>query len=128
MKQPKWIDTIDAVDRWEPGYWVARGWDREGRMQVTSVVDTVQSSGGVTSAGGIAHAGAKGISSVEVRVDDGAWRSASLREPLSETTWTIWRADLPPEPGDHVVSVRSYASDGTPQAGTLHTRRTGFKP
>jgi DMSO/TMAO reductase YedYZ molybdopterin-dependent catalytic subunit len=128
MKQPKWIERIDAVDRWEPGYWVARGWDREGRMQATSVVDTVHSSGGVTSAGGIAHAGARGISKVEARVDDGAWRSASLREPLSETTWTIWRADLPSEPGDHVVSVRSYAGDRTPQAGTLHSRHTGSKP
>ena len=128
MKQPKWIERIDAVDRWEPGYWVARGWDREGRMQATSVVDTIHSSGPVTSAGGIAHAGAKGISNVEVRVDDGAWRTASLREPLSETTWTIWRADLLSEPGDHVVAVRSYAGDGTRQAGTLHTRRTGSKP
>ncbi len=128
MKQPKWIERIDAVDHWEPGYWVARGWDREGRMQATSVVDTVHSSGRVTSVGGIAHAGAKGISKVEVRVDDGAWRSASLREPLSETTWTIWRADLPSASGDHIVTVRSYEEDGALQAGTLHSRHTGSTP
>jgi DMSO/TMAO reductase YedYZ molybdopterin-dependent catalytic subunit len=29
MKQPKWIDSIEATDHWEPGYWVVRGWDRE---------------------------------------------------------------------------------------------------
>jgi hypothetical protein len=28
MKQPKWIESIEATDRWEPGYWVERGWDR----------------------------------------------------------------------------------------------------
>jgi len=28
MKQPKWIDSIDAIDHWEPGYWKQRGWDR----------------------------------------------------------------------------------------------------
>jgi DMSO/TMAO reductase YedYZ molybdopterin-dependent catalytic subunit len=128
MKQPKWIERIDAADRWEPGYWVARGWDREGRMQATSVVDTVHTSASGASAGGIAHAGARGISKVEARVDEGAWRNASLREPLSETTWTIWRADLQSEAGDHVVTVRSYAGDGTPQAGTLHTRRASAKP
>ena len=97
MKQPKWIEPIDVVDRWEPGYWVARGWDREGRMQATSVVDAINTTGNGASVGGIAHAGARGISKVEVRVDDGEWRGARLREPLSDTTWVIWRADLPSE-------------------------------
>jgi DMSO/TMAO reductase YedYZ molybdopterin-dependent catalytic subunit len=27
MKQPKWIESIEAPDHWEPGYWVERGWD-----------------------------------------------------------------------------------------------------
>ena len=33
MKQPKWIESIEATDHWEPGYWVVRGWDREARMK-----------------------------------------------------------------------------------------------
>jgi DMSO/TMAO reductase YedYZ molybdopterin-dependent catalytic subunit len=41
MKQPKWIESIEAIDHWEPGYWVVRGWDREARMKATSVIDTV---------------------------------------------------------------------------------------
>ena len=122
MKQPKWIERIDVVDRWEPGYWVARGWDREGRMEATSVVDAVNGA----SIGGIAHAGARGISKVEVRVDDGAWHGASLRAPLSDTTWVIWRADLPSASGDRVVTVRCNEGDGTPQAGSLHTKRVRF--
>ncbi len=36
MKQPKWIESIEAIDHWEPGYWVARNWDREARMKATS--------------------------------------------------------------------------------------------
>jgi hypothetical protein len=43
--------------------------------------------------GGIAHARARGIARVEVRVDDGPWPEASLRTPLSELTWRIWRYD-----------------------------------
>src|SRR6185436_8252554 len=41
MKQPKWITTIEAVDSWEPGWWVRRGWDREAIMEATSVIDTI---------------------------------------------------------------------------------------
>ena len=128
MKQPKWIEAIDVIDRWEPGYWVVRGWDREGRMNTTSVVDvgtTAPDASGrrLASVGGIAHAGARGISRVEVRLDDGEWRDARLRDPLSETTWVVWRANLPSETDDHIVTVRSYEGDGTSQTGPLHSKR-----
>ena len=131
MKQPKWIETIDVIDRWEPGYWVVRGWDREGRMKTTSVVDAVHagtaapdpSGRRLASAGGIAHAGARRISRVEVRVDQGEWRDARLRDPLSETTWVVWRADLPSAAGDHIVTVRSHEGDGRSQTGPLHSKR-----
>jgi sulfite oxidase len=119
MKQPKWIVALEATDHWEPGYWVARGWDREGRMKATAVVDVAASG----RAGGIAHAGARGVSQVEARVDDGEWQQADLREPLSATTWVLWRATLPMPPGEHVISVRCYEGDGTPQTSGVHTKR-----
>jgi hypothetical protein len=128
MKQPKWIEAIDVIDRWEPGYWVVRGWDRDGRMNATSVVDVattaLDASGRrLVSVGGIAHAGARRISRVEVRLDDGEWRDARLRDPLSDTTWVIWRADLPTGAGDHIVTVRGVAGDGASQPGPLHRKR-----
>ena len=75
MKQPKWIESIEATDRWEPGYWVVRGWDQVARMKATSVIDTVAANMPVMDAsgrtlvpiGGIAHAGARGISKVELQ-------------------------------------------------------------
>jgi DMSO/TMAO reductase YedYZ molybdopterin-dependent catalytic subunit len=121
MKQPKWITSITAIDKWEEGYWVARGWDREARMKAASVIDTVAvdpaaSSGGqrVVAVGGIAHAGARGISKVEVSVDDGEWREAQLRAPISGTTWVIWRYDWPFQAGAHTFAVR--CTDGQGQA------------
>ena len=42
MKQPKWIESIEATDHWEPGFWVIRGWDSVARMKATSVIDTVR--------------------------------------------------------------------------------------
>jgi DMSO/TMAO reductase YedYZ molybdopterin-dependent catalytic subunit len=125
MKQPKWIVAIDAVNHWEPGYWVKRGWDRDGRMAATSVVDAVraESSRHGIVAGGIAHAGARQISRVQARVDEEEWHDAQLRDPLATTTWTIWRAELPAGAGPHTVSVRCFDGDGEVQRGPLHSRR-----
>jgi DMSO/TMAO reductase YedYZ molybdopterin-dependent catalytic subunit len=128
MKQPKWIDTMVAIDRWEPGYWVARGWDREGHVATTSVVDVVDVAGiaaGELAAevGGIAYAGSRGVSKVEVRVDEGEWRPAKLRDPLSETTWVVWRAELPVPQGDHAFAVRAFDGQGRPQTAGFHEKR-----
>ncbi|HYY98220.1 MAG TPA: molybdopterin-dependent oxidoreductase, partial [Pyrinomonadaceae bacterium] len=123
MKQPKWIEAIEAIDHAEDGYWVARGWDREARMKATSVIDTIAvdmmvgqaNQNTLVPVGGISHAGARGISKVEVRVDDGEWREAQLRTPLSNLTWVVWRYDWPFQKGKHTFTVRCYDGGGTPQ-------------
>jgi DMSO/TMAO reductase YedYZ molybdopterin-dependent catalytic subunit len=131
MKQPKWIESIEAIDAWEEGYWVRRGWDRDAVMKATSVIDTVAVDMMIVEAddtmlipiGGIAHAGARGISKVEVKVDDGEWVEAQLRDPLSETTWVIWRYDWPFEAGEHTFAVRCAEGDGTPQIEEMASAR-----
>ena len=123
MKQPKWIESIEAIDRPEDGYWVKRGWDREARMKATSVIDTIAadmtqgqaSQPALVAVGGIAHAGARGISKVEVKVDDGEWREAQLRTPLSGLTWVLWRYDWPFQKGKHIFTVRCSDGSGAPQ-------------
>ncbi len=123
MKQPKWIASIEAIDHWDAGYWVVRGWSREARMKATSVIDTVAVQAATTDAsgqrfvpvGGIAHAGARGISKVEIQVDNGNWREAQLRTPLSGLTWVIWRYDMPFQAGEHAFTVRCWDGKGTPQ-------------
>jgi DMSO/TMAO reductase YedYZ molybdopterin-dependent catalytic subunit len=123
MKQPKWIESIEATDHWEPGYWVVRGWDREARMKATSVIDTIAMNMMIAKPaqemrvpiGGIAHAGVRGISKVELRVDNGEWMPAELRTPLSGQTWVVWRYDWPLQRGKHTFTVRCFERDGTPQ-------------
>ena len=122
MKQPKWIVDIEVTDEYEEGYWVERGWDEIARVRATSVIDTVavrdivEADGQrLVPVGGIAFAGARGISGVQVRVDGGPWQDAQLRSPLSETTWVIWRYDWPFAAGDHTFEVRCAEADGTPQ-------------
>jgi hypothetical protein len=58
------------------------------------------------------NAGAKGISRVEIQVDDAPWQAAELREPLSELTWVIWRYDWPFTEGTHWLAVRAYDGQG----------------
>ena len=122
MKQPKWITGIEVVKDYKEGYWVERGWDEVAQVQATSVIDSVavdaayESNGRIiVPVGGIAFAGARGISKVEVRVDGGPWSEALLRSPLSETTWVIWRYDWPFVEGGHEFEVRCVEGDGTPQ-------------
>ena len=122
MKQPKWIISIEVTDEYREGYWVERGWDEVAQVQTTSVIDTVavrnvvdRDGQRLVPVGGIAFAGARGISRVQVRVDGGPWQDAQLRTPLSETTWVIWRYDWPFAAGDHNFEVRCAELDGTPQ-------------
>ncbi|MDX1687446.1 MAG: molybdopterin-dependent oxidoreductase [Candidatus Promineifilaceae bacterium] len=128
MKQPKWIVRMEAIEAWRPGYWVERGWSREARPHIVSVIDTIAedaAENGAVPVGGIAWAGDRGIQKVELQVDDGPWEEAELRKPpLSTLTWVQWRYNWPAEPGSHTLTVR--ATDGT---GTLQTaEETGVRP
>jgi hypothetical protein len=126
MKQPKWIESIEAIDHWEPGYWVERGWNKVAEVHATSVIDTVAVDMTIIGPdhrklvpiGGIAYAGARGISKVEVQTDGGPWEQAELRTPLSQLTWVIWRYNWPYQPGMHTFTVRCYDANGTPQIAT----------
>ncbi len=127
MKQPKWITEIEVVEAYEDGFWVRRNWDRDAIMVTTSVVDVVgvdevyeENGQQFVPVGGIAHAGARSISKVEVKVDEGAWEEAELRDPLSDKTWVLWRYDWPFQSGQHTFSVRAVDGDGNPQ---IETRR-----
>jgi DMSO/TMAO reductase YedYZ molybdopterin-dependent catalytic subunit len=135
MKQPKWITEIEFISGDREGYWVRRGWDKEARVRSTSVIDTVsapvqQGDTTLVPIGGIAWAGARGLSAVEVRVDGGEWVEAELRAPISDRTWQLWRYDWPFAAGTHTFDVRCIEADGTPQidarAGTFPSGATGI--
>jgi len=122
MKQPKWIKRIEAIDHSGPGYWVDRSWSRTALVQTTSVIDVAAvgketRQNGQIPIGGIAYAGDRGISLVEVQVDNGPWEKAELRLPgLSPLTWVQWRFFWKPIAGKHTVRVRATDGMGTIQA------------
>jgi DMSO/TMAO reductase YedYZ molybdopterin-dependent catalytic subunit len=125
MKQPKWLTGLEAVDHAGSGYWVDRGWNEKAIPPVTSVIDAIDANGydpqtGLVPVGGIAYAGARGISKVEVQVDGGVWAPAELRDPpLSPLTWVQWRYLWKAQIGQHTFRVRAYDGAGMLQAETL---------
>jgi DMSO/TMAO reductase YedYZ molybdopterin-dependent catalytic subunit len=126
MKQPKWITKMEAADSLGRGYWVDRGWSTTAYAQTTSVVDVVavdelDQQTGMVPVGGIAWAGSRGISKVELKVDSGDWQSAELRNPpLSPLTWVQWRYFWKATPGYHTFSVRAYDGTGALQVTDSH--------
>ncbi|TAK12437.1 MAG: molybdopterin-binding oxidoreductase [Anaerolineae bacterium] len=131
MKQPKWITNIEATDEaTKNGFWVVRGWDEEANARATSVIDTVYVDSATTpptvQVGGIAWAGERGISKVEVEADaSGVWEEATLiNPPLSPLTWVQWRYDgWAYQSGQHDFRVRCYEGDGTLQIEELGSAR-----
>lgn len=136
MKQPKWITRIELVAERIDGYWVDRGWDREAIPRTVSVVDTVvvdpaQGQNGTALAGGIAWAGDRGISRVQVQVDNSPWQEAELiAPPLGPLNWMLWRYAWPYQAGRHVVRVRAFDGNGELQIlesqGTQPAGATGI--
>ena len=131
MKQPKWITEIEIVDEYVAGYWVERGWDKDAIVRATSVIDTVAVDSIVEKdgrkyvpIGGIAYAGVRGISKVEIQVyNRDEWYEAELRQPLSDASWVIWRVDWPFEEGNHDFEVRCVEADGSRQVEEFNPPR-----
>jgi DMSO/TMAO reductase YedYZ molybdopterin-dependent catalytic subunit len=112
----KWLREIELTT-WEgfDGYWVPRGWAKEGPIKTASRIDTPRAgttlAAGRVAVAGVALAPTRGISAVEVQVDDEAWRPSRLADAATEHTWVQWVLEWDATPGDHVLRVR--ATDGT---------------
>lgn len=122
MKQPKWITSMEFVEKWNRGYWLVRGWDEKAIVRATSVIDTIavdaiykEGSKQFVPIGGIAWAGTRVVSKVQVQIDGGEWVDAQIRKPISDKTWVIWRYDWAFTEGNHNFKVRVVEADGTIQ-------------
>lgn len=117
----KWIVDIELTtfEAYDP-YWVQRGWAKQAPIKTESRIDTPRSSdrlrAGEVAVAGVAWAQHRGISGVEVRVDDGPWLPAELGAEDTVDTWRQWVYRWNASPGSHVLSVR--ATDGTGETQT----------
>lgn len=116
----KWLDSIELTTWDTEGFWIPRGWSRLGPIKTTSRIDVPSSGAGLaagrTVVAGVAWAPTRGIDRVEVRVDDGPWREATLGPVASDDTWVQWWWAWDAPPGEHRLAVR--ATDGTGEVQT----------
>lgn len=108
------LTTFDAFDQ----YWVERGWDARGPIKTQCRIDTPAGLSrlgrGQVAVAGVAWAQTRGITGVEVSVDDGPFQPATLADAYDDVTWRQWvyswdTSDL--APGRHDIVAR--ATDGT---------------
>ncbi len=115
----KWVSEIELTTSEAEGYWIPRGWAKDGTIKTASRIDVPTSSASVDAGdvvvAGVAWAPTRGISRVEVRVDEGDWQEAELSEPLNEKTWVQWRRSFALEPGRRNLQVRAVDGEGHAQ-------------
>jgi DMSO/TMAO reductase YedYZ molybdopterin-dependent catalytic subunit len=115
----KWLAEIELTTWDDEGYWIPRGWAREGPIKTQSRIDVPRRGSNVDAGAvvvaGVAWAPLRGVDRVEVRLDGGDWREAELSEPLSAGTWVQWRLEVDAEAGDHELEVRATDGDGETQ-------------
>ncbi|MDQ3782409.1 MAG: molybdopterin-dependent oxidoreductase [Actinomycetota bacterium] len=116
----KWLTEIEVTTFAEfDHYWVDRGWAVEAPIKTQSRIDTprplTRIPPGETAVAGVAWAQTRGISGVEVRIDEGEWQQAELSEELNDTTWRQWMLAWDATPGRHDIAVRATDATGETQ-------------
>ena len=104
------LTTLEGFD----AYWVPLGWSKQAPILTQSRID-VPSNGARVAAGAVAVAGVawapdRGVSGVEVQVDERGWQSAELSTPISDATWVQFVHRWEATAGEHLLRVR--ATDG----------------
>jgi DMSO/TMAO reductase YedYZ molybdopterin-dependent catalytic subunit len=123
----KWLSEIQIVD-WDAfdAYWIPRGWDKQAPIKTQSRIDTPRRgevAAGPRTIAGVAWAQNRGISRVEVNVDETGWQEATLPEELSIDTWRQWAIDVDLAPGAHVIQVRATDGTGATQSAEVTSPR-----
>jgi DMSO/TMAO reductase YedYZ molybdopterin-dependent catalytic subunit len=128
MMNAKWITEIEVTDQVYLGYWQERGWSNDARIKTISILDfdgangtTRVSVNQITPIGGVAFAGDRGISKVEVSFDRGkTWNEATLKQPRSPSSWVLWAYEwTPSNRGTVTIVTRAYDGKGQLQDPTV---------
>ena len=125
MFHAKWLTRIELVKGPFSGFWQQKGWTNSdllpggerGSIRTTAIIATPAHnsvvSGSVT-IGGVAFAGDRGISLVEVSTDGGVtWMPADLDPAQSPLSWVLWTFQWTP-PGGGSYRIIAKATEGTP--------------
>lgn len=116
----KWVVDLE-VTRFSDftAFWTDRGWSPQGPVKTQSRIDVPRNGGnidaGAVMIAGVAWAQHRGITAVEVRVDDGPWEQARLAADPTIDSWRQWAYEWQAPAGSHSISVRATDGTGTTQ-------------
>jgi DMSO/TMAO reductase YedYZ molybdopterin-dependent catalytic subunit len=122
----KWLTrmTLTTYDA-QQAYWTERDWATDAPIKISSRIDTPKplsdNDVGRTFIGGIAWAQGVGIGGVEVRIDGGPWRPATLGADAGDDYWRQWYVEWDAQPGQHFVASRATNKDGDVQTAARTT-------
>src|SRR6266567_2235422 len=124
-KHVEWLTRIEVTDANAKGFYETQGWgpdfiaptrsridvpDHESRFSIRELRPSVKLKG-------MAYGADRGISRVEVSLDDGkTWRDAEIYYTGGDLAWSLWRTDwMPEQPGDYRLAVRATDGEGDVQ-------------
>jgi DMSO/TMAO reductase YedYZ molybdopterin-dependent catalytic subunit len=111
------LTTMEAFD----GYWIPRGWAKLAPIKTQSRIDVPRDRAtvpaGRTAIAGVAWAMHRGISQIEVKVDDGDWTRVRMADEVSVDAWRQWVYEWDAKPGKHLIAVRATDGPGNVQTG-----------
>lgn len=116
----KWLSDIELTG-WNDfdAYWIPRGWAKEAPIKTHSRIDTPRHGrpldAGTHAIAGVAWAQNRGVTKVEVRVNEGPWMEADLPDELTIDTWRQWSLPYEFTSGQHIIQCRATDSTGEPQ-------------
>jgi DMSO/TMAO reductase YedYZ molybdopterin-dependent catalytic subunit len=117
----KWIRrmTLTTYAK-EQAYWTPRGWATEAPIKLASRIDVPRDGdeldAGDVVVGGIAWAPDDGgVGRVQVRIDEGAWRDATLGPSGGAVYWRQWFVRWDAPKGEHRIRVRVVGENGEVQ-------------
>ena len=124
-KHVKWITRIELAESNAKGFYETQGWgpdfivptrsridapDHENRFSLVQLTRPIEIRG-------IAYGGDRGITRVEVSVDDEKnWTNAEIYYSGGKMAWSLWRINwTPAQPGKYVLVARATDGDGDVQ-------------
>jgi hypothetical protein len=116
----KWVTRLTLTTfAKQKAYWTQRGYSAQAPIKTESRIDVPrplsQVKAGHIAVAGVAWAPATGIAAVEVNVDNGPWRRATLAAADGLDTWRQWMWAWDAQPGLHTLQVRATDSKGVTQ-------------
>lgn len=116
----KWLTQLTLTSyAQQASYWTQRGWAEQGPVKPSSRIDVPRPlsrvAAGEVVVAGVAWAQHIGVARVQVCIDGGDWREATMGGDAGIDYWRQWRYPWTAEPGEHTLQCRVIDDSGVPQ-------------